>query len=487
MSDDDPIGFSEAGYIAPRVRDYLDLIRNDFESRTGLSPDWEFDTLYGQFSAILAARLGEASEAIQAVYDARDPNNAHGVHLDQLVAFAGISRQGATPSTAVQQFDGDVLTAVNRSNRVSGGGPEGKTEWRLTRDVRIGWSVEITTVSGGEDYTVTINGNDYNYNAGTDDGAEDVVQALRDAIENGSSVVDPFTYPTQSDSDDRLVVEPDESGVSVSVSASGAGGMSIVSGRSYARVSSVDEGSISADPGQIGEIATPVDGWSSTKNTRPANEGRDRETDPELRERWFQSLQATAGSTKTAIRAEVLGIEAVETVIVLENELDKQQTVEGVTLPANSFNVIAFPDTLTAEDQREVARAIYSTAPIGIEAYGNDVTATVEGDDGYDKEVSFDFADEKVADTRATISVYEGVSVAGAKAEVRTVVEDYYASIGIGDDVRRLPIFAAIDEVEGVKTVDKLELRFSGGTYAESDLTITPLQYATSGDIVVQT
>ena len=61
------------------------------------------------WSQIVADRLGSLSEALQAIYDARDPNNATGVQLSSLALAVGVERHDATPSRVVCTLTGNGL------------------------------------------------------------------------------------------------------------------------------------------------------------------------------------------------------------------------------------------------------------------------------------------------------------------------------------------------------------------------------------------
>ncbi|MFB6373820.1 MAG: baseplate J/gp47 family protein [Bradymonadaceae bacterium] len=487
---DEPAGLTDEGYTAPRTRAYLDFIRAEFEARTGKSPDWSFDTFYGQITAVMAARLGEASQTLQEIYDARDPNNATGVQLDQLVAFAGITRQGATRGLSVQELDGDINTGVPEGRLVVGGG-DGKVEWALTRDVRIGWAIGVDTVTAGEDYTVTIDSTDFTYTAKSGDTDTDILQSLANQIQGHSGTADKakaYVYATRGSADDRLTIEPELASVSVSVSATGTAAFTKTDGRSYVLAEAETPGNIEAGVGEISTIGTPVSGWNSTTNRKKADPGRDRESDHELRLRWFESLNAAGNSTKGAIRAEVLELEFIESAVVVENDQPTEQTIEGITLDPKSLSVVVYPSTLTDDQKKDVARAIYRTAPIGIETIGTDVQATVEGDDGYDKSVHFNTANKTVIDVRTTVTLKQGYDLGDVEATIRSAIESYVSDdLALSDDVRRLPMFGAIDEIGGVDSVQKLELRFDGGTYSESDLSLGALEFAAIDQNVVQT
>ena len=139
-------GLSDQGYTAKRTSEYLTDIRDRYEAATGLVPDWDRDTVIGNLTAIMAALLNDLDELTQAVYDARDPNNATGVQLTNLALAVGISRQEATRSTATVTLTGTPGTIIVHGKKVGGGGASDDAEWSLTQDATIGGGGTVDVV-----------------------------------------------------------------------------------------------------------------------------------------------------------------------------------------------------------------------------------------------------------------------------------------------------------------------------------------------------
>lgn len=154
------LGLSDAGLVVPRTADYLVAIRDDFEAATGLVIDWDNDLVLGELTAIMAQKLGEQAEVVQAIYDAFDVNNAQGVQLANLCRLVGVTIQPATRSTAVVTCEGDPGTAITIGKLVEGGGADGRARWRVTEDVLIpaGGEVDVTVEAVDAGRTVAIPG-----------------------------------------------------------------------------------------------------------------------------------------------------------------------------------------------------------------------------------------------------------------------------------------------------------------------------------------
>lgn len=386
-------GLTDAGYVAPRGADFLDLVREDFAARldalgTPLPDDydWERDKFLGTITAVLAARLGELAEAGQALFDSFDIANATGLALDNLSILVGVTRQAATFSQATVTLSGDVGTVIVEGKLVEGGGADGRARWSTSEDVTIG--------------------------AG---GTVDVV------------------------------------------------------------VVAIDPGPVVAAPGEIDAIVTPVSGWDSVSNAGNASVGTARESNAELRARRQASLQVVGAANINAIRANVLDVDGVQAAVVLENDSREPAVVEGVSLPANSFRTIVFPDTLTTAQIQAVAGAIYERGPAGIRPDGSDVVASVVGVDDFDKTVRFDFADEVTVNVESTITLAPGFVLADVTADVEQAVVDYFLSLAVGDAVRELALSALVATVEGVVGAT---FTFDG---SPNDVVLTIIQIAILG------
>jgi len=111
---------TDEGFIAPRTADFSSTFRSTVES-SGVAPDWESNEVWGNLDAWITPLLGELGEASQASYDARDVNNATGIHLDNAANLVGVERHDASLSTvtlllqatkAVTIFLGDKVQDV---------------------------------------------------------------------------------------------------------------------------------------------------------------------------------------------------------------------------------------------------------------------------------------------------------------------------------------------------------------------------------------
>ena len=127
-------GLTDEGFIAPRSTDLLDQIREEYEERTGLTIDWAHDTFLGTLTEVIAEVMGRQSEALQAIADSRDPDNATGAQLDALASIVGIDRIDAEFSAVDLTLGGEPGTEIPQDSEVEH--PDG-TLWYTQDDVTL--------------------------------------------------------------------------------------------------------------------------------------------------------------------------------------------------------------------------------------------------------------------------------------------------------------------------------------------------------------
>ena len=125
------------GFTAPRAADFLDTIREEYETRTGITPDWDRDEVIGQLSAIMADQLDAQAQSSQAGYDARRRASATGIQLDDIGAIIGVTREDATYSRATVRFSGTNGTFIGTGFIVEGGGTGDDERWATIEDATI--------------------------------------------------------------------------------------------------------------------------------------------------------------------------------------------------------------------------------------------------------------------------------------------------------------------------------------------------------------
>lgn len=202
--------------------------------------------------------------------------------------------------------------------------------------------------------------------------------------------------------------------------------------------------------GEIDTIVTPVPGWDAVTNAANATPGTDDEKDPALRARRRQSIQLSAGLGIGAIRAKLLALDFIEAAAVIDNPDNESRVVQGISMLAHSYLPVLLPNPLTLDQIDTVHRLLYDSTPLSTRSSATDEVALVVGDDGFEKSVGFDYATDLAISFVATLTMAPGYSMIDAGEILRGLVEDYVATLSIGDDLRSLPLLALAATVPGI-------------------------------------
>lgn len=132
---------TDTGYVADRLDDIFSGLVTKFKGIYGDDILTDPDDPDGQMIGIFAQMRADVENVIELVYQANDPDNATGVWLEQKVAFAGVSRRGASYSVIADMLiEGQAASPIKAGFTVSGGG----TQWVTLTDTQIGNDGQVT-------------------------------------------------------------------------------------------------------------------------------------------------------------------------------------------------------------------------------------------------------------------------------------------------------------------------------------------------------
>lgn len=145
-------------------------------------------------------QMGLVWEAVEALYQGGDPDQASGTLLDALLSLNGLQRIEASPSLAVVALSGTEGTSVPAGTRLSVLGTgvlfQSVAIGSITRLSLIRADVDVNTVANiGTPYTITVNG--VAYSSGSISGSDtrsSIAYKLFRAVAVGQSLVEPVLY-----------------------------------------------------------------------------------------------------------------------------------------------------------------------------------------------------------------------------------------------------------------------------------------------------
>lgn len=232
-----------------------------------------------------------------------------------------------------------------------------------------------------------------------------------------------------------------------------------------------------ADIGTINQIINPVDGLDSVTNEVALVDGKEQETDQEVRERADIATDGLGSNTTASIRTEILKVTGVRAAYVNENYGDEPNEYGTPMRSIQAF-------VLGGSDE-DVAKAVFKKKSGGIQPYGQ-TYVTVLDDAGQPQKVGF---------TRAqTVHVYANVILKtnnsfesdGVNQVIKAIIQyiggidaesNTYVGLNMGDDVILSKLIAKIYAVNGIDDVD-VQLSTDGTTYEASNVEIMLQQVA---------
>lgn len=214
-----------------------------------------------------------------------------------------------------------------------------------------------------------------------------------------------------------------------------------------ALIESVDTGPVEADAGTITEIVDAVAGWDSVTNSEAVIVGRDQEGDEEYRARITRSQQSGRAATDNAIRTNLeQGVDNILAVLVISN---RTNITDSNGIPGHSTRSVIYPDTL---DTDQIAEIIWRSYPAGIGIDGAE-SAVITDDQGVDHTVRWSWATDVDIYLEIDVTVSAALFPADGEDQIRAAVDEYGATVSVGDDVIPLEIACIIAQIAGVRSV----------------------------------
>ena len=215
-------------------------------------------------------------------------------------------------------------------------------------------------------------------------------------------------------------------------------------------VQCTETGSQDVTAGAIDTIVTPVAGLSSVENLADGDDGRDAETDAEMRARLLDG-ESTGICTRDGMEDRIRELLPDATQVrVYENTTDVE---DGDGIAAHGVAVVVLPDTLPDAD---VTEAVWLSKPAGIATSGSttDVYTDVYG---VDHDVLWSFADSAACKVRVDLDDVDTLPgfPSDAEDQIKAIVADYFADLRIGDSVRPWRIAALIGtQIDGIGDIE---------------------------------
>lgn len=231
--------------------------------------------------------------------------------------------------------------------------------------------------------------------------------------------------------------------------------------------------------GTITSIVNPMEGITAVTNPADFDGGRNTETDPEYRERYYESVDYAGGVNADAISGEILqNVEGVYSAVVYENDTDEPDA-DGI--PPHAFEAVIYGGL-----DGDVAMQIFKRKAAGIRTHGN-TTVPVVSAGGMTYNISFSrpvpvpvyicVTNLQTDPRRFPVDGIEQIK----QALVSYIGGDAKGGLTIGESVIFNRIPTPIYSVSGVVDFD-LEISGDGIDYGTENIPITSRQKAVTDE-----
>ncbi|TXG97758.1 MAG: baseplate J/gp47 family protein [Nevskiaceae bacterium] len=201
------------------------------------------------------------------------------------------------------------------------------------------------------------------------------------------------------------------------------------------------KGAVTALPGALEKIDTPLYGWQTATNPQPATIGRAEETDEELRVRRAASTSTPAQCILDAVYGAIINLSGVRLARVYENFTD---VVDANGQPAHSIYSVVEGGAVA-----DIAQIIWNKKTAGTSTIGN-LPTVVYDIQNYAHTVNL--SRPLYSDVYITVNLtkHPGYPTNGA-ALIKQALVDYGQTLAIGDDVEQPRLYTPVNTVRNHK------------------------------------
>ncbi len=406
-------GVTDLGWVTKTKDEIVEEFQEEALEQFGAEFPTTPDSVAGQMFQIIAAAIKNTWDLGQTVTDyTGNRSTSSGIYLDYLADLIGLTRITDSGSTGNLLFIGTNYTTISESTTCKDDQDRyvlTDEEHTLDRTGCYNSTFSVLNVVDSTEYTITIEGVTYSYISDTDATEEEIITGLVNEFEESEFTIEStdttltISYPSYLNS----LTSTNSSNIN----------LDSVGGLVEATAQTTGDLSFPADT--ITKLVTSVLDIDSVTNPEDFEEGRDEETDTELRQRMDERTSNTGTATVEAIQASLSDITGVTQVLIKENTTMEE---DDTGIPAKSIEcfVVGGADS-------DIGETIWSTKPAGIYTHGDEIYIVTD-DNGDEQAVRFSRKTDKYAWMVVTYTLNDEETFLGEEALQEAVVE-------FGDDM----------------------------------------------------
>jgi len=419
-------------------------LETSFQRIFGNDIDLDPSGPFGEFIGILSKREADLWDGAEEIHTSRNPEQATGTSLDNIVSENGIQRLPAietqVSNVLLTGTEGTIIATGKRAKK-----PTQTIEYTLEADVMITkaiarqGTISVASVAAGT-YTIIINAVPYFFIAAGTETALAILGEIKTQIDAGA-----WAGSTILDTDNELLIIQDyDTNFNFDI----VGNLNIDDVSSVGDFIADTAGDFTLPANSLTEIVTPVSGWDSVLNPAAGATGKNTETDNELRIRRIKSI-LSGNAVEDAIREKLLNeVPDVLAVIIKSN---RTNVVDSDGRPPTSFECV-----VTGGDDEPIAEKILEVQAAGIESYGNVIVPIIDSQ-GFSQTIKFSRAEDKFAWVRVSRNKYdEEIYPESGDGEIKDAIVKWSLNnenIDIGKDIIRQRLSTPIYTVPGIADI----------------------------------
>lgn len=473
-------GLTDQGFDRARLADIKEEIEASLRTSLGNAINLNPESVLGQIVGIIAERESLIWQVSEQVYNSQYPDTATGTSLDNVAALTGISRLAATFSVVKAQLYGTAGTLIPLGTLFSVDGNSSaqfatRNNVTLVAGANEVQHIAFSVVPTGGSFKLTFNGQETSALLFSATTAQ--IKAALEALSNIDTVTVTGTFAAGFDITftGQQVKKRDVPLLTVS--------SNLLTPATVVTITTttpgVEQGSVFCDATLTGPvqafaetltvIVTPIFGLDSVFNLADTIEGRNIETDLELRQRRVRTLQVAGAGTVEAIRSRLLALTEVIAALVFEN-VTLITDVDG--RPPKSFEAV-----VQGGDDATIGQTIWLAKPAGIETFGNQTTFVTDSQ-GFVHAINWSRPTE--VPIWITVTITTDVTFTSNAAEIKQAfVDDSESTIGIGDDVIVYPtLICILGQFTGIVDV-VIAVGIAPGPTLDNNIILAPQEIAT--------
>lgn len=434
-------GVTDKGFIPKPKQAIIDAIVEDLKIGLGEEFPTNPESVAGQIIQILAASSKDNWDVAEAVAFTQNRQSAEGQYLDFLARIAGLTRIKQSGSTGQLLFTGDQNTFIPQFTAckdVEGRVVLTQVEHTLNRANCYQSTFSLNSVQDNVAYSISVEGSTATYNSGFGSTELNILQGLEIQLNTITDFpvaldINALTITITFPSFNNELTTTNSDNINLAL----VGGL-------VSSESALTGNEVNFYSNTITTLVKSILGVQSVTNIVAFQNGRDTETDAELRIRMDEREESTGTATKPSIETTLSQVNGVTSAYIILNDTLIDDTITGV--PKKHYETF-----IAGGDDNEIAEVLHTTKPLFGQMHG-DIEKTVIDQNGDTQGVKFSRPSTEYAWVRAVYSINEEEQFpADGEDRMRSSVVSYGTSqMGQGEDLEPTKFFSPLYSVQGV-------------------------------------